>query len=148
VSRRSEVERLGTAGKIFELFDGHLVSKVRQVESELHERWPPHRSSVGRDGPTLRSGGTLPKPSTRPRGSKVTGLGHGSRGRGHPPSSPSAARLRRRPGSSFMTRPPPPLRPEAGRIVGDRRKQNGPSSAPGGCADKRQLAAEVDSRPR
>jgi hypothetical protein len=33
-----EVERLGTAGKIFELLDGHLVSKVRQVQSKLHER--------------------------------------------------------------------------------------------------------------
>src|SRR5262245_30771840 len=32
------VELLGKAGKLFELLDGHLVSKVWKVQSELHER--------------------------------------------------------------------------------------------------------------
>src|SRR5215467_8044149 len=31
-----EVELLGEAGEIFELLDGHLVTEVRQVETELH----------------------------------------------------------------------------------------------------------------
>ena len=33
-----EVELLGEAGETFKLLDGHQVTKVRQVESELHER--------------------------------------------------------------------------------------------------------------
>src|SRR5262252_8736346 len=53
-----EVELLSTAGKISELLDGYFVSKVRQVQSELHERWPPPLSSVGRNGATLGSSGT------------------------------------------------------------------------------------------
>jgi hypothetical protein len=34
---RVEVELLGEAGEIFEFLDGHLVTEVRQVESEFHE---------------------------------------------------------------------------------------------------------------
>src|SRR5262245_60931343 len=53
-----EVERLGKPGKLFELLDGHLVSKVWQVQSELHERTASSPFVSGSLRPTLRSSGS------------------------------------------------------------------------------------------
>jgi hypothetical protein len=61
-----EVERLGTAGKIFELLDGHLVSKVRQVQSELHERYPSLPFVSGSRRANVEIGRNTPEALDRP----------------------------------------------------------------------------------
>src|SRR5215217_8317154 len=54
-----EVEFLCQAGEIFKLLDGHPVTEVRQVESELHEM-ASSRCVRGLARPTLRSTSTPP----------------------------------------------------------------------------------------
>ena len=69
VQTESKSSSSARRGEIFELLDRHLVTEVRQVQSELHERRPPHRWSVDRNVQALgraAAGVPRPPPSTWP----------------------------------------------------------------------------------